>query len=116
MSTKFWQRTRGAQEIQGYFCLGKELIPEMHGKGGVDTAKPGDEVVFKSANCSFRGVSTVDIGGRKLKIDALIAKISFKVCGGFIIQAMEFWNASGVAKSLEKVLVSFYYFRTRPIF
>ena len=54
-------------------------------------------VIFKRSNCSFCGVASMDMRQDKLVIDIFIIKVPLEIFGRFIVHAMEFWHAAGMA-------------------
>ena len=63
---------RGAEEIQGDYCLGNEFVPEVEWEGGIDRAKTSNEVVFEGLDGSFGFVSAVEASRGELYVDVVV--------------------------------------------
>ena len=58
-----WSQCGLAEEVEGEFILGEELVPELVGKGGVGTGKDSKEVVFEGVDGLFGGIAAMEIWG-----------------------------------------------------
>ena len=67
-----------------------KLAAGVEGERRVDGRKASDEVVFKSAYLSFRGVLAMDGWGCKLEGDGVIGDVILEGGGGLVIEFLEF--------------------------
>jgi hypothetical protein len=54
---------RLSEEIEGKFCLGKEEVPKVWGKGWIHPGQDGDEVGFEGSDGPLGAVAAVHIWG-----------------------------------------------------
>ena len=79
-----------SEEIEGKFCLGKEEVPKVWGKGWIHTGQDGYEVGFEGSDGPLSLVAAVHIRGDQLELglpgdsDGL-----FVGCTGLIVQDLE---------------------------
>ena len=58
----------------------------MDGKIRVNAGQTGKEMIFKSFNRFFRGVSAMDVGRRKLVVKRDGLHVAFEAVGIFVVQ------------------------------
>jgi hypothetical protein len=69
--------------------LRNESTPEMHWKVWIEAAEAGNEMIFPSANCFFRGVASMVVRWNELEGNGLGAHVGLQAAGGFVIKALE---------------------------
>jgi hypothetical protein len=79
----------------------------MEGEVLVGGAEAGDEVVFECADCTFGGVSSVDVGRDELEVDLLVRHVGFEGGGGFVVESLELrFEASGAEEGVGPLVCS----------
>ena len=66
----------------------------MQGEVGVDAAKPGDEMIFEHAYCTFSSIAPMDMGWDELKINVGVAQEPFECNGRFVVEPLQLWSES----------------------
>jgi hypothetical protein len=73
---------------QHHICMGS----------GVECANASDEVGFECLYCSFRRVTSIDVGWDQLVLNVFFLEEFFHCRGGFIIHHLEFGVESSICK------------------
>ena len=75
-----------AEEVEGDDGLRDEKVPLVCRVSGIGTGDDGKEVIFKRSDCSFGGVSTVDVGWDQLESVPVRRDGIFICFAGFVIK------------------------------
>jgi hypothetical protein len=68
---ELWMQSRGSQEIQRYFLLWQESVPQVQWEGGVNRGDPGHKVFLESPDGAFRGVASMEVRWHQLVSDII---------------------------------------------
>jgi hypothetical protein len=70
------------KQVEGDFCLWKELVPRVAREGCVNASKDATEVGFEGLYGTLGGIGMLNIGGNKL-IGGLPVMCDGMACQGF---------------------------------
>ena len=79
---------RGSQQVEGNNCLGDKFVPEMEGKGGINGAESGDEMVLEGLDGPLCFVASMKARWGKLEVDVVVVYFVYEGLRGFIVESL----------------------------
>ena len=76
------------EEIEGEEGLGKEFVPECHGKLWVRAAQYRYKVILEDADGPLGGVAAVDMGGDELVLYFLVVEVVYQCLVALVVQLL----------------------------
>lgn len=106
----------GAKKVQSGFYLGKDCVPQEEREVRVSSCERGEEVIFKSPNCSFGAIGAVHVWSDEFESDLIGLNVTGELSRYFVVRAQFAKSGAVLFEEEEGSSESTYVFFGRSVF